>query len=150
MASSRGEFDLPRDREVAYFVKLHLDTIVRKGDHPRNGGEAIYSVDGKPRPMLVLQRLQERERGKLWFLVLPVTSAGLDGNEKPKASVQPIGNCIDKHKDSFVEMDVQKLPDNMIVRGSVGEVRRLAPCDPLTFMNVVKIVEHKVLKHGRS
>jgi hypothetical protein len=133
--------ELPTGGQVAWFITLYLDTLVRKDKHPHKERESIYTVDGKTRPMLVLRRLSKKERGVWWFLVLPITTKGADESSMCHAEFQPIGNCIHTEKQSFVEMRVQRIPENFFVRGSIEK-----PCNEFGFMNAQKIVHHKLFR----
>ena len=132
------DHDLPTGGQVARFIKLHLDTLVRKDKHPHKEGESIYTIDGKTRPMLVLERLS-RERGRRWFRVLPITTKGRDEGGNRRDDVEPIDNCIEADKVSFVEMRPQWLPDNLF-DGSI-----IKPCDPIVFGHVLRILSTRRL-----
>ena len=146
MTNSREDRSIPKEGDVAYFVKLHLDTLQMTGTHPSRQNHRLYSLEGKSRPMLVVRLLPERERGRRWLLVLPITSKGLDTLGNRKDGLQPIGNCLDSSCDSFVELNVCKLPENMICRKNDGQLHRLTPCDPTSFANAVKVLTHKLMK----
>ena len=146
MTNSREDRGIPREGDVAYFVKLHLDTLQMTGTHASLPGHRQYSLEGKSRPMLVVRLLPERERGRRWLLVLPITSKGLDSRGNRKIGLEPIGNCLEPSCDSFVELNVHKLPENMICRTSDGQLNRLTPCDPQLFANAVKVLMHKTMK----
>lgn len=135
----------PAAGEVAYFVHLHLDTACRHADHPHKSDQGIYQVDGKPRPMLVLHEYSSVKRKRRWFLVLPITSKGRDAKDRPRTDVEPIGDCINENRESFVEMSPEQLPENMLYVRS-GHHPVVAPCNPLAFANAVKVLERKVLQ----
>ena len=146
MTNNRVDRNIPNEGEVAYFVKLHLDTLQLTGPHPVVQEHCLYSLEGKSRPMLVLMVLPERERGRRWLLVLPITSKGLDARGNRKSGLEPIGNCLESSRESFVETNVQKLPENMVCRTSNGQIHRVAPCDPQSFANAIKVVAWKAMK----
>lgn len=138
---------LPRDREVAQFVCLHLNTVKVRERHPQKKDHWLYSVEGKPRPMIVLRRLPHTERGRTRFVVLPVTKSGLDERGRVKDGYAAIGNCIDSSFNSFVKVEQQILPDNML-DSSIGDGGIIGVCDPLGFSNAIKMLQRKLLQHG--
>ena len=150
MTNSRADSSIPKEGDVAYFVKLHLDTLQMTGTHPSRPDHWLYSLEGKSRPMLVIRLLPERVRGRRWFRVLPITSKGSDGNGKQKNGVEPIGNCLDPAVLSFVELEPQVLPENMICRKSDGQLDRVTPCDPSSFANAVKVLMVRMYKSMRT
>ena len=133
---------LPNEKEVVDFLKPHFDTLRETGPHPSIPGHRLCTLEGKPRPMLILRCFPKRERGLRWFLVVPLTSKG----EDTVGDLQPIGNCIDEGVDSFVELIPCKLPENMICRNGVGQLTRHTPCDPPSFAHAVKVILHKAQK----
>ena len=48
-----------------------------------------------------------------WFLALPITSKGLDEAGRTKSNVEPIGNCIDDDRESFVVLELHRLPEKV-------------------------------------
>ncbi len=136
---------LPSEGDVAYFVHLHLDTAAVKGAHPRQTATWVYHVEGKPRPMLVLTCLKQCDRGRRWFLVLPITTKGYDGKGRRRSDVEPIGRCIDPDRDSFVRVEPCRLPENLLFCGNGGSAI-VRSCDPLGVGNALKILEHKLRK----
>lgn len=142
---------LPVEGEIVYFVKPHLDTLELSGAHETRGDVQIFTLEGKARPMLILRLLPESDRGRRWFLVLPITSKGLNQDGKCKQNMEPIGRCLDPAKDSFVEIDgLAKLPENMISRLSDGAIKRVRPCDRHAISNAQKVVEYKIRRYGRT
>lgn len=148
MMNNQHSEALPNEGEATYFVKVHLDTLNLVGPHPTIPECRLYALEGKARPMLVLRVLPGRERGRRWLLVLPITSKGLDGRGNRRTDVEPIGNCLDSCRESFVEMSPQKLPDNMICRTDEGRIHRPPLCDRQAFANAVKVLTWKVMKSG--
>jgi len=136
---------LPDGGQLAYFVKLHLDTA-RRRERACKDGEWQYIVEGKPRPWLVLTRLPSKKpsRGRRWFLALPITSKGLDENGDVKEGFQPMNKCIDGDRESFVELKPQDLPENLL-HAKDGQSAVGTPCNPLEFGNVVRIALHRCL-----
>ena len=138
--------ETPKAGQVAYFVHLHLDTARDIGDHPVHQNERVYHVDGKARPMLVLAELK-RERGRRWFKVLRITSKGLDAHGNPKIGHQLIGDCIGPEIGSFVVLELQRLPDNLL-HAMNGRSAIVAPCHQFAFDQAWKIIQHKFLRHA--
>ena len=135
--------ELPNEREVAYFVHLHLDTVTEQARHSEMEDVWIYSVQGKPRPMLVLRRLPERKRGRRMLLVVPITSQGLDSQRKLLPDHEPIGDCLDRGKPSYLKLQLQRLPENLVHR-QAGKSSIKQPCDPFAFGHVIKTIENKI------
>ena len=130
---------LPNGGDVAYFVHLHLDTINEHSEHPRKKDTLIYRVEGKARQMFVIKRLSQKERGKRWFLALPITSKGLNEAGHKRKGYQQISNCLDGKTESFVKWEVHRYPENML-HAKRGHPTVVTPCDPATFKDVLKIV----------
>ena len=128
---------IPAERDVAEFMKLHLDTAEQRGEHPYNTNEYVYSVDGKPRPMLVIRVFPKRERERRWFLVLPITKKGCDAKGNRRTEFVAIGKLSESGPDSYVEMAPQKLPENLLHRRH-GRTRIESPCDRIAFDGAVK------------
>ena len=138
--------ELPAALDVAYFVKLHLDTVnpSEKVSSGQNG-EFRYQIMGKPRPMLVLSRLDQVERGRAWFLAAALTSKGHDPRGMPRPNYEPIGRSVFPDRDSFIVLCPQRIPENLLDAGG----RRSAvvkPHDRLASQNVFRIIAHKLLK----
>lgn len=140
--------------QIVYFVKLHLDTLKKerplhldpsegKVKRPQRDKLYVYTVVGKSRPMLVMTCLP-KEYGKFWFLVCPITSEGLDENKKLRENMQRMGNCIDPERDSFIETEPQKLPDNMI-DAIEGTSPVKDPCNRMCVDNAMKVLMYKSL-----
>lgn len=134
--------ETPVQNEVCWFVDLHLDTVKKTGPHSYKKGHCCYSVEGKPRPMLVIGLHPNHDRGHKWFNVLPITSQGRDERGKVLPDHIPIGNCLDEHRESFIRTKIQRLPDNMISRLNGSPIKR--PFEPLAFANVLRLVEHSL------
>ena len=150
MTDPAGNVDprhMPCAGDVAYFVKLHLDTAVKKGPHAHREDHRVYEVEGKPRPMLVMQLLTKRCRGRRQFLVLPITSQGHDEKGTRRSDVKPIGRCIDDEHDSFVEMERWLLPENLL-HAPDGKSPMKKPCEPFAVQNVQKIMNVIALGGG--
>ena len=143
--SSEGQ-GLPQSGDVARFVHLHLDTAAEECEHPYKAAVVVYRVEGKPRPMLVLHRLTRCERGRRWFLVIPITSKGRDEGGQVRSDHEPIGNCIDPNMESFVRMEVLfMLPENLLHREG-GDAPAVKPCDPHAYRNALTVIMHKAMR----
>ncbi len=123
-----------RAGQVVEFVKLHLDTATC---HNRFQEPLVFNVNGKQRPMLVLRRCSEMERGKKLYLVLPITSKGVDKRGKVRPGHVRLGNVIDKNKPSFVDCFVRRIPDNLVWRRRGKPVVRDV-CDRMVFGYIIK------------
>ena len=99
----------PSEREVRYVVKLHLDTARFVRRHERIADQTVYEVEGKIRPALIVREIA-RERGRRRFLVLCLTTKGLDEQNVTKPECIPVGKLIDSDVDSFVELRLQCMP----------------------------------------
>jgi len=137
---------LPQSGDVARFVHLHLDTAAEESQRSDMPAVSVYRVEGKARPMLVLHRLARCERGRSWFLVLPITSKGRDGRGHVLPDCEPIGNCIDADVESFVKMEVLfRLPENLLHREG-GNAPAVKPCDPHAYRNALTVIRHKAMR----
>ena len=133
------ETQLPKERDIAYFVHLHLDTIELASEPSYREGHCIYRVEGKPRPMLVLTVLPD-QRGCRWFRVLPITSKGKDANGQLKRGCVPIGKLPDHDCVSYITVDdSRKLPANMVDRANRRSPTVLS-IDRLAFDNILTTV----------
>jgi hypothetical protein len=136
--AANAAHELPDAGDVVYFIHLHLDTVELKGPHPYKKGEWKYTVDGKPRPMLVLQSLSEQAYGKgRRFKVLRFTTKNLDGKGNPRKNVIPMGRCIDPDTDSFLVAELLWLPQKLL-HGKPGATCVLRRFDPLEFGNILR------------
>jgi hypothetical protein len=138
--------ELPKERDVAYCVHLHLETTTFAEPHLYKADHAVYKVEGKTRPMLVLGELSKRKRGKRWFHVIPITSKGKaeDGRRKPNCySIGQLPGC--ETESYLVVDDVRLLPDNMVHQHN-GKPKIVHQLDRLEFMNFVKITEHHQMR----
>lgn len=133
--------ELPDEGDIVYFVYLHLDTAKYDRPHPVIEGECIYAVAGKPRPMLVVERLEREYGGRRRFMAFRFTSKNQDGRGNPRKRVIPIGRCISPDQNSFLVLEPLFLPENLLheKHGSPSVLRRL---DPLGFGNILRIAGH--------
>ena len=133
--------ELPNVGQVAYFVDLHLDTVREDNPHPHCQGTWVYYAEGMPRPMYVLAAPKKSERGRRWFVVLPITTKGPDERGATRRNLLHIGECIDPGKDSFLRLEPKRMPENML-HPMNGRSPVCGPCDERGFQNVVKLVAH--------
>lgn len=136
---------LPNEGDAANFMHLHVSTAVAKGKHPHKEGHWIIEVEGKSRPMLIIRLLPKRERGKKWYLALPITSKGKDESGKTRDNVEDIGNCLNATTQSYVELEIHKYPENLLHSGDQNSPM-ITPCDKDAFRNFFRIVSHKALR----
>jgi len=136
-----SDLELPKGCEVAYFVELHLGTVIPNGQRPSPDGTRIYLSEGKPRPMFVLAAPEKREWGRRWFAVLPITTKGHDERGKVRSKMLLIGDCIVAGKESFLRLEPKRLPENML-HAPDNRSPICIPCDQLAFRNVIKLVDH--------
>ena len=131
-----------KERDVAYLVKLHLDTVCLKAPHPSRQDEFIYEVEGKPRPMLIIRVLPKRDRGVHWVLAVALTTSCPRAR---KDQLRRIGNCVNEKVVSYVETEVHKLPETMRPNDANGSavIKRL---DRYAFDHVIKIISHGLLQ----
>lgn len=135
---------LPKEMDIAYFVHLHLNTIELSSAQSHREGHSFYRVEGKPRPMLVLNVLPD-QRGCRWFRVLPITSKGKDANERLKQSLFSIGKLPGFKCDSYIASDdARKLPENMVHRAS-GRSPIIHTMDRMVFNNLIIIARHHLM-----
>lgn len=131
-----------RARDIPYFIQLHLESVTENDSvpHPWKKGHRIYSVEGKPRPMLVIQEMP-RKRGKNRYMVYSLTSKKPESGNK---DVIRIGNCIDPEKTSFIATEPQVLPENMISRD--GEKNSaIRSIGRMEFNNIMSILSRTAL-----
>ncbi len=127
---------------IAYFVKLHLDTV--KVVDKR---EEVWSfrVDGKARPMLV-RRVTEAN-GVKWFRVFHLTTKGKDRNGNVKPDLFPVGHILEAEKESYINRNAELLPENMIWTRNEFTPKLL---DRLEFQSVLKILERAGMTQSAS
>lgn len=128
--------ELPDDRDIATFVHLHLRTVSLKAPpKPTESqpqlpeGHALYEVEGKARPMLILKVLSRKRVGRREYLLLPITSKGLDASDQPRKDVVPIGTLINQDRNSFITVEPVKYPESMVSRkpGRSPVIAKLRP-----------------------
>ena len=140
---------LPSERDVAYFVKLHLDTVrfVKHSDEPKKIG--LYEVEGKARPMLVC-RVFGKGSGRRFFRVFPMTTVGFDELGQPKACRVSVGRLPNKTKESFVMVDdIQTLPENML-SPDWGRPSEFQTLEPHAFRHALAKWREFALRSGAS
>lgn len=146
MSHRRDDRQLPSDGDVAYFVKLHLDTVECTGPHSTRTDHCCYRVDGKARPMIVIRRIERRRRGRTWFVVLELTTKGLSENGEVMDGYMSIGRAVDRDRDSFVGLKPDELPENMLSfkdgRAAVGRM------DQLVQEHIFNVLERRIRSHS--
>ena len=134
------------ERDVAYFVHLHLDTVTADEDcdHPDCNGVWAYRVHGKPRPMLVLGLFPKPCRGRVWVKAVPLTTKGEDGKGRQRDDVMLIGKLVDPDKDSYVKLELWRLPENLL-SDRTGQAPYSRQVDQGSFAAITKLLVHKAL-----
>ena len=138
---------LPSAGDVAYFVKLHLDTVrfVKHSDERKKIG--LYEVEGKARPMLVCEVVAGNS-GRCSFRVFPMTSIGVDGEGRPQQYRIPVGRLGFETTNSYVVADdIHRLPENMLSPDEDGECI-IQSLGKLTLGHVIKIWQGHALRSG--
>ena len=133
---------VPKERDIVYFVHLHLHTLRSIPNRCSIDGHSLYEVKGKSRPMLIVRVLSD-ERGCRWYRVIPITSR----RETPKGHIHlPIRRLPDsEHENSYIDPDdPRKLPENMI---DATDARSpiIQSLDFVEFGNILKCVQHRLL-----
>lgn len=122
---------------VVWGIHLHKDTVRVVDKHEHKAGHNWYEVEGKRRPVLVVSR-RTKERGRIWFTVLPITSKGQDEKGHTKPGYLGIGETIEESIQSYVKLVTEDIPDNLISDdGRTCDV--VKDLDPLTFSCIHKI-----------
>jgi hypothetical protein len=135
-----------RDK-VAYFVHFHLDTARKCYENPTEPQIQLYTVEGKARPMLVIGQSRDDDTRKTWYVVLKITTKGLTANGKPKENFESIGDCLERGRNSFVELTPLRYAENLLTSDIGGSVIA-NPIDTLAIQNVLRIVRHKLQGGG--
>jgi hypothetical protein len=131
-------------RSVVYGIHFHKDTtrIVKKHDFLPD--TLCCEVEAKRRPLLVITNAK-RDRGKAWFIVLPVTSKGLSENGELKPNHIRIGNCIQEDRTSYLKLFAESVPCNLLSEdGTTCDL--IKELDTLDFQHIVKILAFNGLK----
>jgi hypothetical protein len=125
--------------QIVYAHFLHLDSIdpVRhcepKYDEWGNYAHSIYTVQGKPRPLLVIGPNGEDRSGVQWYWVLKLTSSGGSSGKANRRGLVRLGCLLDGCTISYVERHPYSYPDNLFER-------TVKPLDRLDLLNILKIV----------
>ena|SRR5271157_836587 len=89
---------------------LHLDSVDFKRFpivmHPKSDN-SLYTIEGKPRPMLVIGPNGKPAFGVQWYWVLKLTS-------KHRPKYIPLGHPLDDRTKSFAEPKYYSYPENLI------------------------------------
>lgn len=141
--------DIPAVGKVAYFIKLHLDTIKCSGSSNLRSDHMTYVVEGKERPMYIVSRNPVTRRGRAWMKVLPITSKGPSDKRALGDELIAMGRCIESGCESFISLVMLELPDNMLARTN-GKARVVEPCDPLGFGSAIKLLNFRLMNRRRD
>lgn len=137
-----------KEGTVVYGIHLHRDTTKVLKDHRFKDAVFYCEIEAKRRPFLIVRRCAE-ERGKTWFLTAPITSKGLNARDQPRKDVMRIGNLIDEKKQSYLQLFVEKVPENLISDNG-GNCQVLTELDPLSFQNILKTLTQNRLGRPSS
>ncbi len=122
---------------------LHLDSIVLDRDcrreHPTS--EFLkYTVEGKPRPMIIIGPNGDRIDDVQWYWVVKLTTKGIDRNKAPKRGYVRLGQIFGDRV-SYAECRPYSYPENLFdqpkgkldphVLKAVLSITRIIPGGPL-------------------
>jgi len=112
-----------RQGDIIYFVHLHLDRVrkLRKAENYRN--TYVYEVEGKARPMIILDELRGEQDGVTWFRVLKLSRGRSPQKQRP--GHRRIGPLLEDGIDSFVDCHPHSYPDNLIAGDVIKRLDRL-------------------------
>ena len=141
MTTSR-DFSVLKAGDVAYFVKLHLDTLKPIDKHPNKPSHWVYRVEGKRRPMLIYE-VKVQADGHRTFVVFPIRSQDKHGGTGKPNRIR-LENLLKPKKVSYLEKTCQELPQNMFhPLDSNWVVKSL---ERLAFDNIKKMLGKSVLE----
>lgn len=124
------------ERDIAYCYCLHLNTATIKT--PPNGkGHAIFEVEGKARPVVILSDDRRDEFGARWYRVARTTTKPHDKNGNIKRGYKRIGTCVDPERVSYLFCYPEWYPANL-VKNRVRQLNLLEFCCILKIMNYEK------------
>lgn len=116
-----GANELPnRFGHILWFVHLHLETAckVRSGKKDR---ENVYEVEGKTRPMFVIDCVNGRAKNSLVYRVLPITKSGLKEDGTVKRGFLDTQEFLTPGVRSFVELSPREYPQNLLAPESLRD-----------------------------
>jgi len=126
--------------QIVYAHHLHLDSIDIGRDCQREyegSQNYLYTVKGKPRPMLVIGPNGEKANGVQWYWVPKLTRAGRDPDVAKRRGCVRLGYLLDDRAVSYTERRPYSIPENLfeeVVNATLG---------PLGLQSVLSIVKIK-------
>ena len=139
MSNNRPAFNL-NPGDVAYYIRLHLDTLRYLGDHPENRDDRMYEVAGKARPMIVIKVISTDRSGRSKYQTVSLTSKGRDWNGDLRPGFVRLGDLLQNGTESFVKLSVDETPDNLIQ--PPGKLKAL---DQLSFNAIISILQKTMI-----
>lgn len=125
--------------EIAWFVKLHYDTLDERRDmKAKESSATVFTIEGKERPWLVIAVREVPGKERLYEAV-PCTTQSKDslGNKRP--GHVSLGTMMDPHKVTFVDCwEPRYLPERFRTKRREAAVR----IDKLGFDCLRKIISH--------
>jgi len=112
--------------QVFYALNLHLDSVDlgRRCHCERHRSENFrYSVEGKPRPTLVLGPNGEKMRGIQWDWVLKLTSGHNDRDPVQSRGYVRLGDILGDGTVSYADRRLYSIPENLFedeVKAALG------------------------------
>lgn len=138
-----------KEGSVVYGIHIHRDTTRVLKDHRFKAHVFYCEVEAKRRPFLVIKKLAE-ERGKIWYLIAPITSKNLDARDQPRKNLMRLGNLFDDTRESYLQLFVEKVPENLISDDGVY-CDLIASIEPFAFQQITKTLVQRELgwSHGK-
>lgn len=118
--------------DIAVFDFLHLDTAKRL-DEPRDSNmQFAYRVMGKPRPMIILRKLDERD-----YLVAKLTThPARSGVHRPLIALSQL---LGDGRDTYADPVLMRYPKTLLRS-------KRTTLDPMEFNCILRILVHSGLK----
>jgi hypothetical protein len=101
-----------REGDVIYFHDLHLDSARRVSERPTCRNTYFYQVEGKPRPMIILDDIEENRDGVRWFRVVKLSTNISEW--KRKRGYVWIGPIVDQGTQSYADRTPCWIPENLV------------------------------------
>ncbi|MFI5387353.1 MAG: hypothetical protein ACHQ50_14685 [Fimbriimonadales bacterium] len=124
--------------QIVYAHHLHLDSIDLGRDCHREHDASqnyLYTVRGKPRPMLIIGPNGEKSNGIQWYWVLKLTSVGGDAAAAQRRGYVRLGRLLDDRTVSYTERRPYSIPENLFEQ----EVKALGPHELQAVLSIAKI-----------
>ncbi len=133
-----------RPGEIAFFFDLWPNTAKQKGPHPTKQRTFVFEIEGKARPMLVLDRL-DRQYDTRWYRVLRITTKPNRGDGRRREECYRLGRCVNPDKESYVVLEPLVHPETLLQGESVSHAP-IKPLDRVVFDNVFRILTDRLLR----